>query len=166
MGSIGNPSFIPADCLEILERNLFLQQPYVLFTKPFPPAVKQLLAEKNQAAFDHILKTEMAGNTKMRWAVEHGCWAFCTTFPYKFLERTEGMSMEKIVKNIQCPVLVCAAASDHFFMGQPELLSSALGERATYCNLTAADAAQEHCHVGASAFSTNKIMDWIGDILA
>lgn len=137
------------------------------FSKSFPQALQQLHDEKKKEAFDNIVHEAMRDkvNIQLRWGVEQGCWAFCTNSPYEFLEKTREMSMKNIVHNIQCPILVCEAESDHFFAGQPQQLADAIGTNATYMKLTSADSAQEHCHVGATDFATAKIMDWIEGIL-
>jgi alpha-beta hydrolase superfamily lysophospholipase len=136
---------------------------YDAYTNKFPPASKQLLRDKNKSAIDEIMKKIMLGNTNLRWGMEQGCWSFMTNSAFDFLEKTKEMTMKNIAANIQCPVLVCEAEADHFFAGQPQCLADALGMRATYCKMTVADAAQEHCHTGAFDFATSKIMDWIED---
>jgi dienelactone hydrolase len=78
---------------------------------------------------------------------------------------TRPMTIQGIAENIRCPVLVCEAEQDHFFFGQPQLLAEALGDKATYLKLAAEDAAQEHCHVGATDFITTLVMDWVEDTL-
>ena len=140
---------------------------YKAFSQSFPPQLRQLHDQKNQAAFDGIVLRAMkeADNIKLRWGVEQGCWAFCTESPYEFLEKTRAMNMDGIVENIACPVLVCDAEEDHFFAGQPKQLVEALGAKATYMTFSAENSAQEHCHVGATDFTTAKVMDWIEEIL-
>ena len=140
---------------------------YKAFSRGFPPALQKLHDEKNREAFDNIVRNAMKDkdNVQLRWGIEQGCWAFCTDSPYEFLERTRAMSMEGITGNITCPVLVCEAAEDHLFAGQPRQLAEALGVKATYMNFTAEDSAQEHCHIGATDFAAAKIMDWIEEII-
>jgi pimeloyl-ACP methyl ester carboxylesterase len=136
------------------------------FTKELSPALIQLLNEGNKTAFDEIVKKAMQGDTSLRWGVEQGCWSFHTDSPYEMMARTRPMTIQGIAENIQCPVLVCEAEQDHFFIGQPKLLAGALGDKATYRRLTSEDAAQEHCHVGATDFVTTLVMDWVEDKLA
>jgi dienelactone hydrolase len=134
------------------------------FTRTLSPALMQLLNEGNQKAFDEIIKKAMQENVSLRWGVEQGCWSFNTNSPYEMMIMTRPMSIQEIAKNIQCPVLVCEAEQDHFFGGQPQLLAGALGDKANYVKLTADDAAQEHCHVGATDFVTTLVMDWAEEL--
>jgi hypothetical protein len=60
---------------------------------------------------------------------------------------------------------VQAQEDDQFFAGQPRRLAEALGLLATHRRLTAADAAGEHCHVGASDLMNRVVMDWLEDTL-
>jgi hypothetical protein len=69
------------------------------------------------------------------------------------------MSMRGLTEQIKCPVLARDAEDDRFFRGQPQQLADALGDRATHRRLTSADAAGDHCHVGASDFLNRVVMD-------
>jgi pimeloyl-ACP methyl ester carboxylesterase len=138
---------------------------YQAFTGAVSPQLRTLLDEHRIDELNRAVAIGMTRNTNMRWAVEHGCWAFQASTPYEFLERTRTMSMRGLTEQIQCPVLVCEAEDDQFFAGQPTQLAEVLGERATYRRLTSADAAGEHCHVGASDFVGRVALDWLEDTL-
>lgn len=138
---------------------------YQAFTGALPAELKRLLDERKVDELNRAIGIGMSRNTHMRWAVEHGCWAFQATNPYEFLERTRIMSMRGLTGQTQCPVLVCDAEDDQFFAGQPRQLAEALGPLATHRRLTAADAAGEHCHVGASDLMNRVVMDWLEDTL-
>ncbi len=75
------------------------------------------------------------------------------------------MTMRGLAERIECPVLVCDAVNDGFFAGQPEQHMRALGVKATHRRLTEADAAGEHCHVGASDVMNGVAMDWLEETL-
>lgn len=138
---------------------------YQAFTANLPPEAKHMLDDGRIDDVNRIIKAGMARSTSMRWAVEHGCWAFRTTTPDAFLERTRAMSMRGLTAQIQCPVLVCDADDDGFFRGQPAQLAAALGPRATHRKLTEIDAAGEHCHVGASDLLSQVVMDWLANTI-
>jgi pimeloyl-ACP methyl ester carboxylesterase len=139
---------------------------YQAFTASLPPEIRRLLDDRKIDELNRAVAVGMTRSTNMRWAVEHGCWAFQARTPYEFLERTRTMSMRGLTDQIQCPVLVCDAEDDKFFRGQPEQLVDALGERATHRRLTSLDAAGEHCHVGASDVVNRVVMDWLEDTLS
>jgi dienelactone hydrolase len=133
------------------------------FTKELPPSFMHLLNNGQKKEFDSLTWQATQGNTGLRWGIEQGCWSFHTDSPYEMLQMTRPMTIQGIAESIQCPVLVCEAGQDHFFIGQPQLLATALADKATHRKLTAEDAAQEHCHVGATDFATSTVMDWIED---
>jgi dienelactone hydrolase len=138
---------------------------YLAFTGALPAELRRLLDERKIDELNRAVSIGMTRNTHMRWAVEHGCWAFVASTPYEFLERTRTMSMGGLTARIQCPVLVCDAEDDQFFAGQPQQLANALGAQATHRRLTSADAAGEHCHVGASDLMNRVVMDWLEETL-
>ena len=139
---------------------------YQAFSGALPAELKRLLDEKKVDALNQAVAMGMTQNTHLRWAVEHGSWAFRAKTPYEFLECTRNMTMPGLTDQIQCPVLVCNAENDQFFRGQPEQRAVALGPRALHRKLTVADAAGEHCHVGASDVVSRIVMDWVEDRIA
>jgi alpha-beta hydrolase superfamily lysophospholipase len=93
---------------------------YQAFTQSLPAEIKRLLDEGKVDELNRAVGLAMTRNTNMRWAVEHGCWAFQARTPYEFLDRTRTMTLRGLTDEIRCPVLVCDAADDQFFRGQPE----------------------------------------------
>ena len=138
---------------------------YEAFTRSLTPSLRKLLDEGKIDELNRGVSAGMAHDTNMRWAVEHGCWAFQTRTPYEFLDRTRTMSLRGLIARINCPILVCDAEDDGFFAGQPQQLAEALGQQATYRKLTATDAAGEHCHVGASDVAGRVVLDWLEETL-
>jgi pimeloyl-ACP methyl ester carboxylesterase len=138
---------------------------YQAFAGSISQELRSLLDEHKVDEINHAVAVGRTKSTNMRWAVEHGCWAFQARTPYEFLDRTRTMSLRGLTAQIQCPVLVCDAEDDRFFRGQPQQLVDALGARATHRRLTSADAAGDHCHVGASDLLNQVVMDWLQDTL-
>ncbi|MBV8177345.1 MAG: dipeptidyl aminopeptidase, partial [Mycobacterium sp.] len=66
---------------------------------------------------------------------------------------------------ISCPTLVCEAENDHFLSGQPQMLYDALRCPKTLLKFTAAEGAEEHCHVGALTLFHQRMFDWLDDTL-
>ncbi len=104
--------------------------------------------------------------TSFRWGIEQGLWSFNTKSVADFLKGTRPMTLQGISDKIVCPVWVGSAADDQFFKGQPELVKQALGDRATLVELTAEDAAGNHCHVGAAALLDQKVFDWFHGVIS
>lgn len=137
---------------------------YSAFSNRVSPTLKQLFELGEKETYDQLILQAAQQNTSLRWGINQGCWAFCTNSPYEMMRMTIPMTLNGIADQIKCPVLVCEAEQDHFFLGQPQLLTSALGDKSTHRKLTSADSAQEHCHVGATDYTTSIVMDWMENI--
>jgi pimeloyl-ACP methyl ester carboxylesterase len=138
---------------------------YQSFAGALPLELRKMLDEGRVEELNRAVRIAMREHTGLRWGVEHGCWAFQVATPHEFFERVRPMHLRELARLIQTPVLVCEAENDHAFHGQPAQLARALGPYASYRKLTRADAAGEHCHVGASDFAQRVVMDWLEDTL-
>lgn len=132
---------------------------YQSFTSALPPTLLTMLDLGDKKRFNDGMERAINAYTKMRWAVEQGLWSFKAASAFDLVKQAEGMSLRGLADRIVCPVLVCDAEHDRFFQGQPKQLATALGTRATLHLFTAADAAGEHCHVGASALIS--VLDYL-----
>jgi hypothetical protein len=104
-------------------------------------------------------------STGARWALNHGPWAFGVSSVREFVARLRNYTLNGIAGQIQCPTLVCEAQHDQFFRGQPEQFFEALACEKTYARFTAEDAAEEHCHVGATRLMNQRVFDWLDDMM-
>jgi Esterase FrsA-like len=135
------------------------------FASTLPPHLRDLFEQGQEEAVNRAVRAAMVTNTGLRWGIEQGCWAFQCDTPFQFLERTRDLTLEGVAGRIRCPVLVCEAERDHVFGGQPLALAHALGPIATHRIFTEEDAAEAHCHVGASDLMNGVVMDWFEDEL-
>lgn len=66
---------------------------------------------------------------------------------------------------MQCPVLICHAEDGDFFKGKPLKLKEALGRRVMRVAFTSKEAAENHCHFGASAYANQVLHEWFRGII-
>jgi alpha-beta hydrolase superfamily lysophospholipase len=115
---------------------------------------------------DAMIAHLMASNPNIRWAATHGQYAMGAASPRalfgSFLDYTLA---EGIAEQIACPTLVCEAASDIFFEGQPRLLFDHLTCPKTLLDFTEAEGAGAHCQAGAGRLAFARIYDWLDDTL-
>jgi pimeloyl-ACP methyl ester carboxylesterase len=137
---------------------------YKAFTENLPDTFKELIKAKNADGLNKATAAGMQHDTNFRWAVQQGCWAFKADSVYDFLQKTKSMTLENVADNVKCPILVCEAADDRFFEGQPQMLVNKLGDNAVHKILTAEDAAGSHCHVGATDIINSVVMDWLEEL--
>ncbi|MCV7213729.1 alpha/beta hydrolase [Mycobacterium crocinum] len=120
-------------------------------------------APEADAAIDQL----MATNPNIRWAATHGQYALGIDSPRAlfaaFLDYTLAGG---VAEQITCPTLVCEAASDIFFEGQPQLLFDHLSCPKTLLKFTDAEGAGAHCQVGAGRLAFARIFDWLDETLA
>ena len=135
-------------------------------TNLLTPELKALLDRRDTDAFNDAIGRAMEQSTSLRWYIEQGLWSFQVDTPFELFERARPYTLEGVVDQISCPVLVCDAAADHFNPGQARRLAAALGEHATLRTFTAEESAATHAHPGASVLMNGVVFDWLADALA
>lgn len=133
--------------------------------------VKDLWDAGNYSAFDAEVDAYLASglaDTETVWSLQQGIWSFDVSTVSEFLRKTEPMTLAGgLAQQVTCPVWIGAPSEDIFFPGQPEKVRDALRPGlASYNWLTAADAAQNHCHVGAMDHVNGLIYDWFDNVIA
>jgi pimeloyl-ACP methyl ester carboxylesterase len=128
-------------------------------------AATRIAALCGRALADSVLKRVMQRNTGIRWAIENGMITFQVDSIWELIEATESWSLEAVANRITCPTLVCEAAGDHFFTGQPMMLYEALTCAKTLLRFTAEDGAEEHCQFGALLLCNHQMFSWLDTML-
>jgi pimeloyl-ACP methyl ester carboxylesterase len=132
-------------------------------TNLLAPETRSLLDRQDGAAFNAAVRRDMQHDTGFRWYMDQALWAFRVDTPYEFYQRAQLYTLDGVVGQIACPVLVCQATADHFNPGQAERLATALGRRATLRPFTADESAAAHAHPGASVLMNAVVFDWLDE---
>jgi alpha-beta hydrolase superfamily lysophospholipase len=129
--------------------------------------MEALLRADSAPEADAMIAQLMAANPNIRWAATHGQYALGVDSPRAlfaaFLDYTLA---DGIAEQITCPTLVCEAASDIFFEGQPQLLFDHLTCEKALLDFTEAEGAGAHCQAGAGRLAFARIYDWLDETLA
>lgn len=129
--------------------------------------IEAILRAESAPEADAAIEQLMAANPNIRWAATHGQYALGVESPRAlfaaFLDYTLAGG---IAEQITCPTLVCEAASDIFFEGQPQLLFDHLTCPKALVKFTDAEGAGAHCQVGAARLANARIFDWLDETLA
>jgi dienelactone hydrolase len=112
-----------------------------------------------------FLEQGMRENTGMRWALSQGMWTLQASSLLDLVQKMGLYTMEGIADKVLCPTLVCDPEKDHFFSGQPQMLYDALTCPKTFFHFTAEEAAEEHCHEGATHLLNQRVFDWLDETL-
>jgi alpha-beta hydrolase superfamily lysophospholipase len=132
-------------------------------TNLLAPQTRSLLDRRDADAFNTAVRRDMQHDTGFRWYMDQALWAFRVDTPYVFFQRAKLYTLDGVVGQIACPVLVCQATADHFNPGQAERLATALGRRATLRPFSAAESAAAHAHPGASVLMNAVVFDWLDE---
>lgn len=114
---------------------------------------------------ENFIASIMAKDTATRWGIENGQFTFLATNVEELVRKTEPFTLDGVVEQIMCPVLVCEAEHDHAFAGQPERLFNSLKGSKTYMKFTEEDSAEEHCHFGALKLANHRMFTWLDQVL-
>lgn len=132
-----------------------------------PDRARAALAAADPAEIDADLTRRMAQEPVLRWAVENGTYAFGVRTPREFIAALSQFHLrDGIAERISCPTLVCEAAADLFFPGQPQALYDHLTCPRTLLRLPDGFGAEAHCHSGAQRLAFAHVLDWLDDVLA
>ena len=129
--------------------------------------IEAVLRSGSAPEADAMIAQLMASNPNIRWAATHGQYVMGADSPRalfaSFLDYTLA---DGIAEQITCPTLVCEAASDIFFEGQPQLRLDHLTCPKALLDFTEAEGAGAHCQAGAGRLAFARIYDWLDDTLA
>lgn len=111
-----------------------------------------------------VLKELFQTNTTVRWAINHGLYAFGARDFLDYVEKVKPLVADKAA-DIRCNTLVLDAELEGFFAGQPKKLYDKLTCKKTYMHFSVAEAAGAHCQAGAEAIGSARIFDWLDEAL-
>jgi pimeloyl-ACP methyl ester carboxylesterase len=114
---------------------------------------------------DAMIEQLMATDPNIRWAATHGQYVMGVDSPRAFFASYLDYTLaDGIAEQITCPTLVCEAATDIFFEGQPRLLFDHLTCPKTLLDFSDAEGAGAHCQAGAGRLAFARIYDWLDDV--
>ncbi|MBB3750358.1 pimeloyl-ACP methyl ester carboxylesterase [Mycolicibacterium sp. BK634] len=135
---------------------------------PVPRAeAEAVLRAESAPEVDAMIDALMATDPNIRWAATHGQYVMGVGSPRAFFASYLDYTLaDGIAEQITCPTLVCEAASDIFFDGQPQILFDHLTCPKTLLKFTDAEGAGAHCQAGAGRLAFARIYDWLDETLA
>ncbi len=115
--------------------------------------------------FNQQMEQAMAASSTLRWAFQHGMYVFAAATPAEYWLKGIQYTMDGITDKIACPTLIIDSEHDTSFPGQAKRLYDALKCPKTFILFTAEEGAGEHCQVGASLLSSQRMFDWLDETL-
>ncbi|MGV9933732.1 alpha/beta hydrolase family protein [Streptomyces olivaceoviridis] len=139
------------------------------FIRDIPGSTREqkaaLLRAEHAPEVDAQLEQAITDSSVMRWALSHGSWVFGVDTPRQVLAAMLDYHLgDGIAEQIKAPALICDAAGDLFFTGQPERLHEHIAD-STLLTFDDKLGANAHSHVGAQRLASARIADWLDDTL-
>ncbi len=111
------------------------------------------------------IRASMKKSSAACWFFENGMFTFKTDSPTDFLKKLKPFNLTDSVKKIKCNMLVINSESDTGMTGQAKQLFDALDCPKEFMLFTIAEGAEEHCQMGAMMISSERILNWLQNIL-
>ncbi len=129
-----------------------------------PPPLRQLIYT-NPKLFEMGVELMKETDTKARWFMNDGMWKFAADSAADLAIKLEKYVLEHVVHRINCNVLVCDGEEEHFSEGQSRQFYDALTSPKEFMLFTIDEGAPSHCQSGAEAVSSQRIYDWLDDVM-
>ncbi|KAF2728111.1 putative hydrolases or acyltransferase [Polyplosphaeria fusca] len=137
-----------------------------VFFNGLPAPLVAMFEAGNHSDFDagvSELRRSANVSTEVAWGIDQGLWAFNTHSPSDMVMQSTQYRVQGFIDKIMVPVFVGDAEFDGFFDGQPQLVSDALGDKATLHKFTGV--AGYHCQVGAGQELARVLFAWLNKTL-
>ncbi len=135
-------------------------------TAKSPPQIEKMLDDPEASKkMDQAIYAKMATNTKLRWVFNDGMWKFGAKTPSGWMRSTRPYGLKDVVDKIKCPMLVVDSEDDQDAPGQSKKLFDALSGPKQWLVFRKEEGAEEHCQAGAMSLSSERILNWLDDVL-
>lgn len=115
--------------------------------------------------YDENIYAAMEENLFVKWFYTNGIWTFQVNTPSDLMRSMQEYTLENCVQNISCPMLILDSENDALVGNQAEILFDSLTCQKEYILFTEEEGADEHCQMGATQLSNERIFAWLEKIL-
>ena len=130
-----------------------------------PPGFDQMLDNESAAKeIDEQIYETMKTDPSIRWSFSNGMWTFAAKSPSEWMRMTRPYNLRDCADKIKCYMLVVDSENDRDLPGQAKQLYNALSCPKEFMLFTAEEGAGEHCQVGASMISNERILNRLEEI--
>lgn len=134
--------------------------------KKIPGITEEILTDKKASEeFNKDIYETMKTDITVGWFFGNGMWVFKAQSPINLIEKLKPYSMKNVADKITCHMLVVDSEKDMDMPGQAKQLYDALTCTKKFMLFTVEEGAEEHCQVGASMISNERILNWLDDTL-
>ncbi len=130
-----------------------------------PEAEEALDDPQASAEMDAAIVQAMQKNPSLRWAMANGMFTFKASSPSDWMRKTRPYVLRDVAGLISSRTLIVDSAGDRDMPGQARQLYDAIRAPKDFMLFTAEDGAEEHCQVGAMAYSNSRILNWLDEVM-
>ncbi len=113
------------------------------------------------AEMDAAIRQAMETDASLRWAISNAMFTFRADSPSDWMRKTRPYVMNEVAGKITARALIVDSEGDRDMPGQARQLYDAIVSPKEFMLFTREDGAGEHCQVGAAAYSSAMILNWV-----
>ena len=134
--------------------------------RKIPENIEEILTNKKASEeFNKDIYKAMKTDITVGWFFGNGMWVFGAKGPSELIQMLKPYNMKNVADKITCHMLVVESEKDQDMPGQAKQLYDALECPKDFMLFTVEEGAEEHCQVGATMISNERILNWLDETL-
>ncbi|WP_454785729.1 alpha/beta hydrolase family protein [Legionella sp. WA2024007413] len=127
-------------------------------------SVKEKIPGLKDAPLEHVLTELMKTDENLKFMIESRKWRFAAKTVGEMLDKTRAYTLHGLVKNIQCPMLVCDNTLEYITLGEAKKLYDELQCTKEYILFNDKEGTGGHCEPLAPRIFSAKIYSWLSTL--
>jgi len=129
-----------------------------------PPDLDEILDDSLASLeYDGTIYSMMDENLFINWYYGNGMMTFGENSPSELIRALRAYTMDGLVRDISCRMLILDSENDQLVSGQASVLFDSLRCPKDYIMFTEEEGADQHCQMGAILVSNERIFNWLDD---
>lgn len=130
-----------------------------------PENIDEILDDPEASiAYDQAIYGAMEENLFVKWFYTNGMWTFQVDSPSDFMRLLRNYTLSGSVADIECSMLILDSENDALVGNQAVTLFDSLQCPREYILFTEEEGADEHCQMGATQLSNERIFTWLNGV--
>lgn len=132
-----------------------------------PDALLALLRQGERETFDQLIDAGLAESPATAVMMAWRAKPYGTTSWFDLYRAIDEYRITpELAEQMSVPLCIADPDAEQFFPGQPAVLGSLVGDRATVIRFTAGEGADGHCQPLARGLSAQRFLDWLDEVVA
>jgi len=152
--------------LKVVVANGGIYDFYANVLKKSPPDTGRIVDDAEAAAeFDKAILALLKTDVDTGWFFANGMFTFGAETPSALIRKLRPYNLRDVASRISSTILVVDSEGDQDLPGQAKQLYDALSAPKHYMLFTKEQGAEEHCQMGATMISGERIFNWLDENL-